>query len=113
MASLLSHGQPRRGFLGLGLTPVRIPPPTSTELGQTTALIALSVEPDSPASRAGVLLGDALVSVDGKAVSHVGDLLPFLDEERVGTAVDLKLLRAGTIRQVPLTIGERAARGRA
>jgi S1-C subfamily serine protease len=113
MASLLSHGQPRRGFLGLGLTPVRVPSPISTELGQNTALIVLSVEQDSPASRAGVLLGDVIVSLDGKAVSHVGDLLPFLDEERVGTAVDLKLVRAGAVQLVPLTIGERAARGRA
>ena len=113
MASLLSHGQPRRGFLGLGLTPVRVPSALTGELGQATALIVLSVEPDSPASRAGVLLGDMLVSIDGKPVSHVGDLLPFLDEERVGTAVELKLVRAGAVQQLPLTIGERASRARA
>jgi S1-C subfamily serine protease len=113
MASLLSHGQTRRGFLGVGLTPVRLPAPVSTDLGQTAALMVLSVEGDSPASRAGILLGDVLLAFDGREVSQVGDLLPFLDEERVDSAVTVKLLRAGAVRESALTIGERPVRARA
>ena len=105
--AILAHGRVRRGYLGVGTYAVRLPADLEKQLGQATALIIVSVEPDSPAARAGLHLGDALVAFDGHEVRHPLDLLPLLDGERIGTEVAARILRAGEVRDVRLAIGAR------
>jgi S1-C subfamily serine protease len=71
-----------------------------------------AVEPDSPAARAGLLLGDALLALGGVRLEEPADLLPLLEEERIGEALPVRLLRAGEVRDVTVTIAARGARGR-
>ncbi len=108
--ALLAHGTVRRGFLGVATIPARLPERLAGELGQAGALLVTAVEPGSPADRAGVLLGDALAALDGRALSHPGDLLPLLEEERIGAAVSVRLVRAGEVRDLALTVGARPRR---
>jgi S1-C subfamily serine protease len=107
--SLLAHGQVRRGFLGIGTQPVRLPAPLDQQLGQETALMVNSVQPDSPAARAGLLLGDVLVALEGHALRHPGELLPLLDEDRIGAEVKARVLRAGELRDLGIVVGARGA----
>lgn len=107
--SLLAHGQVRRGYLGIGMQPVRLPAPFDKQLGQETGLLVSSVQPDSAAARGGILLGDVLVSLDGHGLTHPAELLPLLDEERIGTQAQARVLRAGELRDVGLVIGARGA----
>jgi len=65
------------------------------------------VEQDGPAQRAGLLLGDVLVSLDGQALEDLPDLLGFLGEGRAGQSVQAKVVRAGEVRDVSLTVGKR------
>jgi S1-C subfamily serine protease len=109
VAALVAHGTMRRGFLGIASYPVLLPPTLQKELGQKSALLVVSVEPETPAASAGLLLGDALVAADGKPVSRPADLLPLLEEERIGSAVTLRIVRAGELRDVRITVGQRAA----
>jgi S1-C subfamily serine protease len=111
VGQLLAHGQVRRGFLGVATVPVRLPASLEESAGQAGALLVSTVEEGSPAARAGVLLGDALLAFGGTPLAHPGDLLPLLEEERVGQAVALRLLRAGEVREVAVTVGVRE-RGR-
>jgi S1-C subfamily serine protease len=106
MESLLAHGQVRRGYLGIGTQPVRLPAPFQ-QLGQETALLVSSVQSESPAARAGILLGDVLVSLDGHALTHPAELFPLLDEDRIGAEARASVVRAGERREVTLTIGVR------
>jgi len=106
--SILAHGRVRRGYLGVGTYAVRLPAELEKQLGQATALMIVSVEPDSPAARADLRLGDAVVSFDGHAVRHPADLLPLLDGERIGAEVAARILRAGEARDVHITIGARS-----
>lgn len=108
VASLLAHGRIRRGFLGIGTYPVRLPANLQPALGQPSALLLVSVEPDSPASRAGLLQGDALVSLAGQPVRHPGELLGLLEEDRIGQDLIARIVRAGELREVPVTIGVRS-----
>jgi S1-C subfamily serine protease len=112
--ALAAHGGVRRGFLGVATFPVRLPQELGSAAGQGGALLVSAVEPDSPAARAGLLLGDALLALGGIRVSEPGDLLPLLEEERIGEALPVRLLRAGVVREVAVTVGARgeAARGR-
>lgn len=105
--AILAHGRVRRGFLGLGTYAVRLPAELEKELGQSSALMIVSVESDSPASRAGLRLGDVLVTFDGHPVRHPADLLPLLDGERIGAEVPVRILRAGETRDATVTVGAR------
>src|SRR6266704_299356 len=105
--ALVAHGQVRRGFLGIGTYPVRLPAALEKEAGQPVALMLVSVEPGSPADKAGLRLGDALLTFAGQALRHPSDLLGLLDAERIGAEVTVRLLRAGELREVALTVGTR------
>jgi S1-C subfamily serine protease len=105
--ALLSHGHVRRGYLGVGLQPVRLPAAFESATGQAAALVVVGLEPGSPAERAGVLLGDLFLALDGQALRHPADLLPLLEEDRIGAEAVLRVLRAGESREVRVTIGVR------
>jgi len=104
---LLAHGKIRRGHLGVGVQPVRLPPTIANQLSQETGLLVTSVEPGSPAERAALLLGDAIVSFAGEAVRYPDDLMALLSGDRIGTTVPLRILRGGRLEELKATIGER------
>ena len=107
---LLARGQTQRGFLGIGTYPVNLPASLNQRLRQATALIVLSVQPQSPAERAGMLLGDVLLSLDARPLAGIGDLLELLDEERIGAECPAQIVRAGEVMTLRVTIGGRNAR---
>jgi S1-C subfamily serine protease len=107
MKSLLTHGEVRRGYLGLATHPVPLPPEVRARTGEELALLVARVEPDSPAARAGIALGDALLSFGGESLQDPGELLTLLAEDRIGDTVGMKLLRAGEVKEIQITIGAR------
>ena len=111
VGSLLAHGAVRRGFLGVTTLPVRLPSAAAGRAGQPGGLLVSAVEEGSPADRAGLLLGDALLALGGAPVTHAGDLLPLLEEERIGQPLPVRLLRAGEVRELAVTVGVRGERG--
>ena len=101
--AILAHGHVRRGYLGVATVPVRL---RGAGEGRG-ALLVTAVEPESPAARAGVIVGDALVSLGGAGVSEAGDLMPLLEEERIGDALAATVVRAGETRELSITVGAR------
>lgn len=102
-AALLDKGHIARGYLGVGLQPVALSP-------EQTGLIVLSVEPDGPAAQAGIVIGDVLVSLDGKPVADTSDVQAVLGAEYVGKAVRASIVRGGVASELTITIGERPRR---
>lgn len=105
--ALLAEGQVRRGYLGIGTHPVDLPAAIAAARGQPRGLLVLSVQPGSPADQAGLLLGDALLELDGARIGGLSDLFAVLDGERVGQQVALTLLRAGALTELTLRVGAR------
>ncbi len=108
---ILSGGRLTRGYLGLASQPVRLPEGLRQvlNLGSDFGLVIVNVEPDGPADRAGVLLGDILVALDGAPVSEPADVLAALGPDRVGRPIAARLLRAGQPTEVTITVGSRPA----
>lgn len=106
--TLLVHGRVRRGYLGVGAHPVRLPETLRGQLGQRSGLIVISVEPGSPADRGGIVFGDVVVAIGGTAVRHMDDVLNRLGPESIGTALAVRLIRGGDIKELSVTVAERA-----
>lgn len=104
--ALLAFGRVRRGYLGIGSQPVRLPQALTEQLGQETGVLIVSVEPGSPADAGGLVLGDTIVTLDGERVEHMDNLLGLLSSERVGRTVPVQVVRGGQAQELSVTIGE-------
>ncbi len=104
---LSTHGKVRRGYIGIGGQPVRLPQALANQQGQETGLMLVSIEPDSPADRHGLLLGDTILAFDGQPVRRVEELLTLLGDNTIGKEASVSILRGGSVQQISLTIGER------
>lgn len=107
VGALMTHGRIRRGYLGIGAHPVRLPEKVRQELGQDSGLIVVSVESGSPAERSGLLLGDIIVGLDGTPVRYHDDVQTRLVTDAIGRPLRVRLIRGGDTRDVTVTIGER------
>ena len=108
--ALLSQGRIPRGYLGVGLQPIRLPAELkqSTHRKGKTATIVLDVAPDGPAHKAGLLIGDLLLTLDGHEVLHPGDVHSTLGPDSIGKTFVAQLLRGGELREVRIAVTERA-----
>jgi len=111
--ALLAKGHIPRGYLGVGLQPIRLPENLRETLQrrEKTAVIVLEVEPEGPAHKAGVLIGDILIGLNGKPVMRLEDVHAHLHGEQIGKAVSAEFLRGGVRREASIVIGERPKGG--
>jgi S1-C subfamily serine protease len=100
---ILTTGRVARGYLGVGLQPVELP-------DHQKGLIVLSLEPGGPASQAGILIGDILVSLGGRAAADTEDIQAALEARGVGQSVEVAVLRGGAPQVIAVIIGERPPR---
>jgi S1-C subfamily serine protease len=111
--TLLKKGRIPRGYLGVALQPVRLPDHLRQSLqhNEKTAVIILEVEADGPAHKAGIVIGDILVSLAGQPISRPENVQPHLQAENIGKSLGAKIVRGGAVRDVSITVGERANGG--
>ena len=106
VAELLAHGHTRKGWLGIGIAQGRLPSALAETEGRETALVLTAVEEDGPADKAGLLLGDVLLDVDGESLPGFDDLVVAL-ASRADSKVELRVLRAGVVQDVAAEVGHR------
>ncbi len=104
---LLAQGRVRRGYLGVGTQPVRLPSALRGVAGREHGLLVVAVESGSPADAAGLMFGDVLLQVGTTGTADVEDLLGTLAEARIGEALGVQLLRAGAVEERSVTVGVR------
>jgi len=109
---LLAKGYIARPYLGAALQPVRIPERARTSLASSASggLMVLHVETGGPAEKAGIVLGDVIVELEGRPVPHTYEIRSALASSKVGDILKLKLLRAGGAVVVSVDLAERPAR---
>ncbi|MCC6778339.1 MAG: Do family serine endopeptidase [Hyphomicrobiales bacterium] len=106
VAQLKDTGFVKRGWIGVQIQPVTAD--IADSLGMKQAEGALVVEPQSegPAAKAGVLGGDVVTAINGRAVKDARDLARRIGAMSSGTSAKLTLWRNGAEKTVSLTIGE-------
>jgi S1-C subfamily serine protease len=106
-SAVLEHGGMKRGFLGIAGQPVTLPEAQRIDEGREDAVLVTAVTAESPAARAGILVGDVIVTLDGHPIESPEDLLDLLVGDRVGHDATLGVLRGGAARDIVVTVGER------
>lgn len=106
---LVERGRVPSGYLGVGLQPIALPQHLIEKLKRPEgpALIVISVGADTPAGRAGLVIGDILTELGGKTTHTPEDVHRLLDSRSIGQKLRAKILRGGEPVEVELTVGER------
>jgi S1-C subfamily serine protease len=112
LSALLTKGYVARGYVGAALQAVRFSEAARQRLGLTQpgGLVVLEVEADGPAGVGGLLLGDVVVSANGRALESPEELLQLLGGDMVGRTLRLELVRGGARANAELLVGERPRR---
>lgn len=107
--TLAKHGRVRRGYLGVRSQPVSIPASQQKALGrdQTSGLLLVGVEENSPSEAGGLMVGDIIVAIAGQPVTDADQLLASLVGDLVGKPAPVQVLRGGQAMSIQVTIGER------
>ena len=104
---LLASGRVPRGWLGVALRPVAVPDELRATAGEATGLMVMSLSPEGPAAKAGLVPGDIVLSVDGTSARRLRHVVAHLGCDSVGKSVSLRLIRGGAVILVEVTITER------
>jgi len=106
MDQILKNGKVTRARLGI--LPQDVTPTIARQFGAKDSEGALvgEVEPNSPASKAGLKTGDIILDVSGHSVNDANQLRNMISSMQPGTNVNLKIWRDGAQRTLPVTLGE-------
>ena len=102
--SIAERGFPGHAWLGISTMPVETPPGYGERFGddRATALIVAGIEPESPAAKAGMLVGDLLASIGGSPTSDPLSLRSAIDGLRPGQETLVVLLRGGEKKELKI-----------
>lgn len=106
---LRAHGRVSRGRIGVQISEVSREVAEAIGLGKTQGALVSSVEPDSPAEKAGVEAGDIITKFDGKPVEKMSDLPRMVGNTKPGTRSNVTVFRRGQSRDLGITIAEVAS----
>ncbi len=94
MHSLVETGSVARGFLGVNVDPLTAGLAEAMGLKkEARGVVITQVEPGSPADNAGLKRGDAILSINDRAIASRQDLRLFISQFAPGTEVSVKTMR--------------------
>ena len=104
-SEILQHGRVQRSWVGIAAQNVPLPRRLVYEykLPASSGVMATSVDPESPAGKAGLRDGDIIVSFAGERVSGIDELHRLLSAERVGKRSPLVALRGVHLLELTVT----------
>ncbi len=105
--SIIEHGQMIRGYLGISMNPLSEALAESLGYPMAEGVIVADLIPDGPAERAGVRVGDVIVSVNGRAVREMEQVRDIIALNPPDTVVELELFRDGEHHTREVTLGMR------
>ena len=106
MEQIVKKGKVTRAYLGI--VPQDVTPAVAKAFGRTDARGALvgDVSADSPAQKADIERGDIILEVNGRPVADSNDLRMTISMMAPDSSVNLKVVRGGAERTVPVKLSE-------
>jgi S1-C subfamily serine protease len=104
VGELLAHGEVRRRWLGIAGTTVGLPRTLVRELDLLAdeAIEVINVDPNGPAGRAGLAIGDVIVAAAGRVTMTVDDLTRIVSIAPAGKPLDLTIVRDERLRELTI-----------
>jgi Do/DeqQ family serine protease len=106
MNQILKSGKVTRGYMGI--LPQELTPEMAKAFNMPNShgVAIAQVEPNSPAQRAGLQVGDVITAVNGDQISDVNTFRLQVAGFAPNTTVHLKVVRNGQTMDTPVTLGE-------
>lgn len=113
IAQLIEHGEVKRGRLGFTAQDLTPELAEAFDIDHRRGVVVARVEEDSAAEKAGMLAGDVIVSVNDDAVDDSADVRNMIGLIRVGTKIDIDVIREGKKKRLVAKIAEKKTQSRA
>ncbi len=95
MNQLIKYGSVRRGLMGIMIQPITPEIAQVLKLNNTNGALVAQIAPDSPAAKAGVRPGDIIQKVNNQQIIKATQVTNIVGLLRVGSKIDLTILRDG------------------
>ena len=113
VSQLEKSGHVTRGYIGVQAQAVTVAMASALHLphsqGDDRGALVASVEPDTPAARAGVQPGDVITGVEGHRIANQRELAINVSQIAPGTKVPVDIVRGGKTQTLQVTIGTLSA----
>ena len=106
MEQILKFGEVRRGLLGVSISDFNAETAKAIGVEATQGALVQEIVPGSAAEKAGVEVGDVIVSVNGVTITDAADLRTTIGLKRSGETVKLILIRDGDRETVTAMLDE-------
>lgn len=81
-----------------------VPEAVAARAGQDSGRMVVSMTKGGPAEMAGLRVGDVLLALNGTSASGPQALRAFLSPDRIGSSIEVRLLRDGNLLTAHLTV---------
>lgn len=102
---LIEFGETRRGWLGVRIQPVSDEVAESLKIGRARGALISGIVEDGPVAKGPIMVGDIIVSFNGRPVAETRDLTRMVAESPIGEPLDVVILRDGKEQTVKVTLG--------
>ncbi len=102
--TLLKDGKIEHARMGIGINDVTPENATFFHMENATGALVSQVEPNSPAGKAGLKVGDVITELNGKRVDNSGQLQAAISTQRPGSKINLNVMREGKALTLPVTL---------
>ena len=106
MDSIIKNGRVVRGFIGAYLQPLDEELSSQFKTKDQSGALIAELDPKGPAAKAGIKRGDVITGINGKKVEGPRELRLTVASMPPGSKVELKVLRDGEERAIPIELGE-------
>lgn len=106
VAQLKSKGKVSRGYIGVTLQRVQSDDAKALGLSRVAGALVTQVNPGTPGAKAGLRVGDVILTFNGTAIEDSGELPPLVGATAPGTKISLGVFRDGKQVSVPVVIAE-------
>ena len=107
MDKLLADGEVKRGYVGIGGYPInQMGVPVNSRVESIAGIHLNSVDPLGPAWTAGLKVGDVLLSVNGKQLVSLEELMAFVENVEPGSQIKFSISRDGQLLTKNVKVGK-------